>query len=175
MPQRMRSVIKLREQRAAFIKEYSWAIPSQEALSVISQYSPLIEIGAGTGYWCKLLQDAEVDIVAYDSKPPCKGYNVFHNTTTHTKVQKGGPPIIKQVSRERTLFLCWPPYGSDMAFQCLANYRGRYLIYIGEGYGGCTANDIFHEKLEEEWREIECIDIPQWLYIHDRLIVYERK
>ena len=45
---------------------YSFAIPSEAALDTIKQYGPICEMGAGSGYWSKLLTERGVDIVAYD-------------------------------------------------------------------------------------------------------------
>ena len=45
---------------------FSWAIPSDEALDTIARYAPIVEVGAGTGYWAKLLEDRGVDIAASD-------------------------------------------------------------------------------------------------------------
>uniref|UniRef100_A0AAV1UJU6 Uncharacterized protein n=1 Tax=Peronospora matthiolae TaxID=2874970 RepID=A0AAV1UJU6_9STRA len=45
---------------------YSWAIPDERALQIIKHYGPIVEMGAGSGYWARLLQDRGVDVVAYD-------------------------------------------------------------------------------------------------------------
>jgi len=60
-----------------------------------------------------------------------------------------------------------------MASDTLRQFRGDTLIYIGEGEGGCTADDMFFDRLDE-WKHIETIDIPQWDGIYDRLSVYQR-
>ena len=36
----------------------------------IVRHTPLIEIGAGSGYWAMCLARAGADIIAYDSRPP---------------------------------------------------------------------------------------------------------
>ncbi|KAF4318472.1 hypothetical protein BBO99_00006974 [Phytophthora kernoviae] len=46
--------------------KYSWAIPDERALQIIKHYGPIVEMGAGSGYWARLLQLRGVDIVAYD-------------------------------------------------------------------------------------------------------------
>ncbi len=146
-------------------KLYAWAIPTDEALATIAKYSPIIEIGAGTGYWAALLQERGTDVLAFD---------IYQAGPKHTKVLFGSCEEI-QNHPERTLFLCWPPYKTPMAIDCLKAYRGRYLIYVGEGDGGCTGDDAFHALLCREWKPIEYVKIPRWLTIHDRLVVYERK
>ncbi len=44
----------------------SYATLSEEALIRISQYAPLIEVGAGTAYWSAILQHRGIDIQPYD-------------------------------------------------------------------------------------------------------------
>ena len=46
--------------------KYSWGIPDDRSLKILKEFEPLIEIGAGKGYWAKLLREYGVDIVAYD-------------------------------------------------------------------------------------------------------------
>ncbi|KAG2767913.1 hypothetical protein PC129_g1200 [Phytophthora cactorum] len=46
--------------------KYSWAIPDERALQIIKHYGPIVEMGAGSGYWARLLQLRGVDVVAYD-------------------------------------------------------------------------------------------------------------
>lgn len=40
--------------------------------------------------------------------------------------------------------------------------------------GGCTADDEFHDALEQEWEEVASHRLIQWEYIHDWVYVYER-
>jgi hypothetical protein len=60
------------EARDRFIARYGFAVPTDDALSRIQAVSPdgVVEIGAGTGYWARLLHDRGVDIEAYDVAPP---------------------------------------------------------------------------------------------------------
>ena len=50
-------------------RAYAFAVPNAEALAVLRQHSPLVEWGAGTGYWAALLQRAGADVVALDWQP----------------------------------------------------------------------------------------------------------
>jgi hypothetical protein len=47
-------------------QKYAWAIPDARALRIIKHFAPVVEMGAGTGYWCYLLRQNGIDIVAYD-------------------------------------------------------------------------------------------------------------
>jgi len=150
-------------------QEYAWAIPCDEALDILAQYSPLVEIGAGGGYWAYLLRQRGVDILAYDSHP---GINRWVDKQW-TKVRRGGPEKLRKLPG-RTLFLCWPPYDTPMGAQCLKNYRGNTVIYVGESAGGCTGDGELHSILHKEFAPVRAQKIPQWYGIHDEMIIYQR-
>ncbi|MCX7680222.1 MAG: hypothetical protein N2316_13540, partial [Spirochaetes bacterium] len=46
---------RLLEHRTALVSKYSFSIPTCESLRCIAAHSPLVEIGAGTGYWAMCL------------------------------------------------------------------------------------------------------------------------
>jgi hypothetical protein len=52
------------------VHSYSEAIPTLKALQLLASLSPLVEIGAGSGYWARLLADCGADIVASDIAAP---------------------------------------------------------------------------------------------------------
>ena len=60
----------------------------------------VVEVGAGKGYWCALLQARGVDAVAFDAKPPPE---------TFAAVREGGPEaLLGDAHRDRSLLLCYP-------------------------------------------------------------------
>jgi len=149
---------------------YSWAVPSELAISTIVKYSPLVEIGAGTGYWANLIQKFGGDIIAYDLT---NKINLYHPNTasTYFNIKNGSPKILKKHSN-RNLFLCWPPYGNEMAFDCLQTWRGEYLILIADQ--NLSANSEFYQQLSN-FKMVEIISIPTWPNIYDRLYVMKRR
>lgn len=153
-------------------KNYAWAIPTEEALLALAKLGPLLEVGAGTGYWAHLLRQGGVDIKAYDTAP---GNNSW-STGLWTEVLTGGTDVASTYP-DRTLFLCWPPYDTHMAFNAAQAHLaagGRMIAYIGEGRGGCTGDDDFHRLLEKRYTQIGRVFLPQWFGIHDALYLYER-
>jgi hypothetical protein len=180
-------------------RRYAWAVPNENALEVIAKHSPhgVVEIGAGGGYWAMLLQQRGVDVVAFDPVPPPEKSN-WHSGRAWTAVHQGSHTTVASYPT-RTLLLCWPSYDESWPAQALEIYRGDALIYIGEGPGGCTADDRFHALLGQSpcwhhdddynklscpddcpakvtplFEEIEDVAIPQWAGLHDRLMVYRR-
>ena len=156
--------------RDEYVKKYAWAVPDHQALGVISQYSPLIEIGAGTGYWGYLLNRLGVDILCFDKEP-----HHNHYSDHQWFIVKEGTPEILSNYPDRNLFLCWPPYDDRMAYECLKNFKGKYFIYIGEGEGGCNGTTLFFKRLYRTFKELRFIPIPHWYGLHDGLSIHKRR
>ena len=191
--------------RKALTLRYSWAIPSPEVLDRIVELTGnagLVEAGAGTGYWASLLDARGVDVLAFDACPPGTGDRMrssFHATqrrTWHPVIECDVDSMPWNDLAERTLFLCWPPYAESMGADALTAFAaagGRDVIYIGEGDGGCTGDDVMWSVLEgsavwdasdeecesargrQMFREVEDafegVTLPQWdgLYDYPRL------
>lgn len=176
--------------RDVLCERYAWAIADPMALRFVAEHlaPQAIEIGAGTGYWAWQLSQIGIDILAFDLYPPqLTGENHYHSPRTEDdrklmhctrdvffEVQEGDEKVARHYP-ERTLFLCWPPYDTDMASNCLNYYAGNKLVYIGEGDGGCNADDAFFETLSTNWNEVATHPIVQWWGLHDHITVYERK
>lgn len=159
--------------RHELVRTHAWAVPTVEALEAIRKHSPagVVEIGAGGGYWAKLLRECGVDVLAYDTKP----YASVQVNARWSEVRRGGPRMASRHPK-RSLFLCWPPYSTPMAHDALCAYAGDTVLYVGEGSSGATGDDAFHEELEDNWHELEdeYVSLPQWPGIHDGLYVYKR-
>lgn len=136
--------------RDDLLKVFSFAIPDENAIKEIVKYSPLIEIGAGTGYWAYLIKKYGGDIVAFDNDERNQKFEGFYK---------------KQWFRVQF---------SDMAFNCLKSYTGKFFIYVGELRNRSCANESFFEYLEERFCLIKDVAIPQWARTRDILEVYKR-
>ena len=158
--------------RSELVVTHAWAIPTERAVATIAEHSPngVVEMGAGTGYWAWLLREQGVDVVAYDKAP----YKNSHANGRWSDVLPGRPPKLSR-HPERTLLLVWPPFWSVMAWNCLEHYAGSTVAYVGEGQGGCTGGDLFHDRLHDEFEQIAECAIPQWEGIHDYLTIHRRK
>lgn len=161
--------------RPQLVGKYAWAIPCRAALDVLAKHAPLVEMGAGTGYWTWLLRKRGVDVAAFDQDPPPSGANHWHaGSESWTKIEIGGPSALACFAGH-TLFLCWPPYADPMAAECLKLYRGNRLVFVGEGQGGCTGDHTFWSLLNDGWEQIEEVTIPQFNGLHDYMQVFARK
>jgi hypothetical protein len=163
------------DRRVWCVRRYAFAIPTDAALSVLARFAPIVELGAGTGYWAYLLRRRGVDCLAFDAAPPDRSPNPHRFISfTWTEVQRGGIEVLRDYSY-RALLLCWPAYRDPFASHALAAYAGTTLLYIGESVGGHTADDAFFAQLERDWLPVLEVQLPNWPGTTDRLVVYQRR
>jgi len=158
--------------------KYAWAIPNERALNILAEFSPLIEVGCGKGYWAGLLRQMGVDIICYDKK---------RSSNAWTNVEVGGPKVLrKAIAQERTLFLCYPDDSTNLAMQCLENFSGEYIIHVGElittgtmsgqpqaPFGRTTGSD-FSVALAESFHCLLVAGLPRFPFSKDCITVWKR-
>jgi hypothetical protein len=166
--------------RTSLVEKYAFSVPDARTVGALARRGPLVEIGAGSGYWAWCLAQAGADIVAYDIAPPEdelpwphgsfeKG-NYWFEDEWH-RVLEGGPEAAARHA-DRTLFLCWPPLDSPMALDALIAYRGAgggTLAYLGSPRS--SADERFHE-LRVTLKCVERIEPWRWPGIEDVLEIY---
>jgi hypothetical protein len=151
--------------KAAIARHFAWAVPTEEAIALIRKHATdVIEIGAGSGYWAWLMRQTGISVTAFDTDPP---------PFTWSEVAKGDERAVLD-HPQSTLFLCWPPFDTDMAFNALDSHRGEQFIYVGEWMGG-NANARFFALLASQFEAIDSIAIPQWYMRNDVLMVFRRR
>jgi hypothetical protein len=114
-------------------QRYAYVCPSDSTLAMLAGLGPLVEIGAGTGYWTYRLRLIGADIVAFDQAPlDGERENRYHqHARPWTHVQQGDQTVLSGHA-DRALFLCWPPLFSSLG-DCLTYYRGETVACIGDG------------------------------------------
>ncbi len=183
------------------IRDYAFAIPNDDALRTIAEMSPngVVEIGAGTGYWARLLDVAGVDVIACDVAPaPSSDNRWFGATEPWFDVLKSDHRMAS-AHVERSLLLVWPTLNEDWPAQCLQQFAeagGQTVVFVGEPPGGHTGDDRFHALLGEYdrcwgcalqvptmpcvcgvvpvFRRTEQVQLPHWAGFGDDLFAYMR-
>ena len=145
--------------RLVLAQQYSYVYPDAKSLALLATLGPLVEMGAGTGYWASQLRKLGVDILAFDQAPPDGDRpNRYHaSTLTWTQVLEGDIDILSRYS-DRALLLCWPPLFSSLG-DCLVHYAGNTVACIGDG-GQRTArlrtlNDLFEVVTDHPVRPVD--------------------
>jgi hypothetical protein len=169
--------LDLEERRRELASLFSWGVPNARALDILAGRAPLVECGAGMGYWSALLRARSVDVVAYDAAPPGVEANAYHARLRGpwTAIEREDSVRAARRHRDRTLVLCWPPFDDDLgSYAVLRAYRGDTLVYIGERGEGVTGSVRFHRELALNWSLEEEVLLPNWPRLRDRLLVYRR-
>lgn len=142
---------------------YAFAVPNKDVIEEITRCSPVVEIGSGTGYWASVLQKKGCDITAVDSSPVNVHANEYHgNVPAFSNVQKGSSAMLRDKAfRHHALLLCYPPPDSEMALECLQDFRGKVLLYVGE-WDGDTGTKSFQKYVLKHFRLEKVIDLPNF-------------
>ena len=180
-------------QREWACRLYAYATPDNATLNYLKKHGPLVEVGAGTGYWASLLlsmSSNEADsslndvnkkampiITPFDKYAGGKdGENLYHQDTRRfTKVLSGDECVLKNKKFENhTLFLYYPPPDSDMAYECVKRFKGQKVVYIGE-FEGTTGNLKFEKYLFTNFRLSARRDLPKFPDQNCMLTVWRRR
>lgn len=150
------SLIDLHERatfRGNYIKEYGFTYLTKawvgQLLNVLKG-KRVLEVMAGTGALASVLKSEGVDINVTDNKS-WKSSSERWNTQPHIPIEElDAVAAIKKYDKVDYIIMSWPPYDSPIAYMVLMTKRicnpNAIIIYIGEGYGGCTADDDFHDN-----------------------------
>lgn len=159
--------------RQTAVKTHGFSIPTEKAMDLLKLHNPLLEVGAGTGYWAYEMRKRTIDVIATDISPePMSNIYGFSKTWTPVEALSAIDAVRKYPGR--TLFVSWPTFGESWITEALKEYKGKYFFFVGEGSGGCTADDAFFELLEKEWTVKEYISILCWPGIRDSMCIFQR-
>lgn len=169
--------IRLRDDH---IKRFGFAVLTEEVVETlaaqIGRETPIVEVGAGSGYWSYELTQA-----GFNSLPTDPGGGRQFGTYSCFWEVRYMPvesiDAIEAVARydDRTMLMVWPSYLADWPVEALSAYRGDRFVYVGEARDGCTANDRFFDYLDAHFDLISEIAIPRFFGINDQLFIFDRK
>ena len=185
--------------RDELLAQFGFAVPDDRAMQVIADHSPhgVVEVGAGLGYWARLLADRGIDVAPYDiAPPPSPDNHWFAGIDPWFPVTAADERVVAE-HPDGTLLLVWPTrnetWGADAALLHAAS-GGQRLVYVGEPPGGRTGDAALHAVLglvdrclacaygvldvpctcgvTEQWRLIEERPLPSWEGWDDRLYLF---
>lgn len=166
------STLRLRRaERDSWVTQYGFSIPCEEAVKALVALAPIVEVGAGTGYWTCLLRHGGHDIIATDNRRTDYG---FKQRWCAVKRQSARAAIA--ANPDRDVLCSWPCYDNPWLAKAIRGMGpGRALALIGEGSGGCTGDDTLFAILGgDDWKEEVEITIPQFPGLNDFLSIYRR-
>lgn len=167
---------------------YACAIPSDAALDAIGSLGvPVMELGAGAGYWGALLRARGIECVLYDRAPPTADGNNMYFNQQFTDVLLGDHSMAAE-HPSHALLLVWP-YSEEEARQpwardadpwdvrALRLYKGSTVLHVGEMdevSHNCTTSRLFKQLLTATFREVRSIELPAWPHAKDVLTIWKR-
>jgi hypothetical protein len=162
--------------RDKFIQRYGFAVLWSEAIEAMRPHAPLLEIGAGSGYWTYELQRHGIDCIATDTMEGEYGFftregedlSLRRWKKQYVEIEKLNSVEAVRKYPNRNLLSVWPDYNKSWAADALDIFTGQVVIYMGEGYGNATADDRFHELLDLRFRDQDRIPMPHFEHSYDR-------
>ncbi|MBY0551084.1 MAG: class I SAM-dependent methyltransferase [Candidatus Obscuribacterales bacterium] len=169
------------------IAHYAHSVPTEPVLAFIKALGPVVEVGAGTGYWSALLRARGAEVHAYDnwSSSSYAARNTWTEVATGDAAMTGKHP-------DHTLLLSWPSAGAGS--KALENFKGNRMIYVGEithsNYRNSAPRlperetwhcDImgdtqFFEMLQRDWNLVARLDTPQLTpSVNDAMYYFARR
>jgi len=142
-----RGIMEHKDFETYFWKWYGFVIPDQNALQLIKKYTygkTILEIGAGTGLWAKLLQNNNVDIIATDLMAPIYKNNWYRRFWADVE-EIDAIDAIKKYQDKDVLMLIWP-HNDNVWAEALKEFTGNTFIYAGK-----SGPEELHEQIEKNW------------------------
>ena len=126
----------------------------------------VLEIMAGAGWLAKALEAHGANIRATDSM---RWHKLKEWQCVHPVEKMTSNKAVRTYGKRSDVLICsWPPYESqEMTRACQLFGPGKTIIYIGEGVGGCNADETFFNGFIER----ESFNIPQWSGMHDSVYI----
>ena len=136
-----------------------------------------LEIMAGTGALTFALKQQSIDIFATDNFSWDGMNNWNHNQNYWTDIENiDCVEAIEKYGRDIDIIVCSWAYMDDTLYRALLKMReinpDCLLIYIGEGMGGCTADDDFFntiQEIDDDNFNKAIINYQKWRGLHDEI------
>lgn len=166
-----RCVLRDFQARADYVQENGFAILTKELIQSLvdslqwAMYdtcmdmgdAAVVEIGAGLGKLTEALSESGVKTVGYDLKPTNNDYFLADSAEG---IRQGD--IHKAIAENpdcRVFVMSWPNYASSFGFEVAkALPKHSILFVLGEGKGGCTADDDYFDYVEQSFSRLEDLE-----------------
>jgi hypothetical protein len=173
-------------QRLTLIHRYAHTISDPRTIGFLIEHANVgegrvVEIGAGTGYWAAMFDQAGIRVNAFDQAPPDRFPNQYHHPATQPEhapiglfhpVAQGGPEQAAFFP-DHVLFMAWPP-PDPFALDVLNHYQGNRFIYMGSWRPEQNGSYEFFAALEHYWELIALHQPIRWCGSDDHIAVLRR-
>lgn len=159
--------------RFMYAKRFGYAVPCREVIDEISKYGPLLELGAGNGFWTFWLRKKGCDVIATDigeENPYTK------NRWIDDLVQLDAATAMNTFP-SRNILIVWPHFTAGWPVEVLRQVKPSQIVcYVGEGPFGCCAPPSFFIEMDRcGFRMLDIYASPAWPMVTDYLAIYCKK
>ena len=172
--------------RLPLMFSFACAIPNEAALGAIARlHTPVVELGAGSGYWGAVLRARGVECILYDAAPPSLGMNSIYRHS-FAPVSEGSAEVLKH-HPGHALLLVWPCDPRALAtavpwdVHALACFDGDIVLHVGElkddtaRSSRVTSSPALFRRLQADFWCEQRIPLETWPLMSDELSVWKRR
>jgi hypothetical protein len=177
-PNATTEAFKLRKQ---WIKKGMFALVTWSWVTPFAKWignKKCLEVMAGRGWLSLALHSLGVDITATDDYSWSKERK-WDEPVTEVEELDAIKAVEKYGKDIDLLIISWP-YMDDNAYKTITALHkinpNALIVYIGEGCGGCTADDDFHDhfrEIEDEEFQKAASGFQRWWGLHDYVMLGE--
>jgi len=180
--------------RKNYIGKFGFALLTKEVIDEIEEIfnklniKEFLEIEAGTGFLTKVLNDRGFAgkacslPIPEDAGGAKKHWGLTANKMYRYCIETDTLRLkdIRELNTKipKIVISSWIPYrgGEEVIEFFELNSFPEYYMVIGEGWGGCTASDEFHEWLDENFEEVKTVNsYKSFNAIWDKIEIYKRR
>lgn len=140
--------------REHFIKIQGYPFVTKDWIKELSKLlrgKKVLEVMCGLGTISYALKNEGIDIIATDDISWKETWKNAYNHYCEIEELDAIEAIDKYGKDIDYIIMSWPPYEDPIAYKVLQKMRevnkDAAIIYLGEGYGGCTADNLFHYRV----------------------------
>lgn len=173
-PGASQEAFKLRDQ---WLKKGMYALVTWQWVKPFAKWignKKCLEVMAGRGWLSLALKSLRIDIIATDDYSWIRERNWDDPVTEVEELDAIG--AVKKYGKDVDIIIMSWPYMDDTAYKTIEALHKinpiALVVYIGEGDGGCTADDEFFEHFQDindEEFEKSVSSFQSWWGIHDRV------
>ncbi len=165
---------------------YPEYLPTDEAIQTVSDYSPLVDVAAGNGYWAHVITENGGDCIATDLNAPravdsppetitfdADGERLPFEKTVWAAVREADHTVVTEYPN-RDVLLCHPPV-QEWTEELLSRMEpSQRLVLVAEWYPGADATPLFFHTLNTKWTLCDEFPVYNWKTTHAHGYVFEK-
>jgi hypothetical protein len=174
-------------------RQYPDYVPTDSAIDVLLNLSPLVEVGAGDGYWSYVIEQNGGSVRATDLNPTRGSPSLdplgetfpveYHRGPSLPDADDGftrwcpvhggdGSEVVAE--SDRPVLLVHPEPGTRWPERVLDSLDDQPLVFVGEWFPGYDASPMFFHRLHTEFDLVETFPVYDWASMHARGYVFEQ-